>query len=245
MNPELLGATLGTGLGAAFMIGLSFGSGPCNLTCLPYLGPVLMGPAAQRPFHAVILPFMLGRLLGYMGLGALAGGLGIPLKEGLAHPLLPVLVAVLTGWLAWRLFWQSGKAVCTAQPASPPSSPSSIVQSAQLIATDAPEQPTRNRLQLLLLGGSLAMNPCLPLLGLLAAAAQSADPLVGSGLALAFGLGAVLIPTLLVRYGVALLGQQLREQLSRWQTTLARTGAALLMLLAINSGWYGIPGLAV
>lgn len=236
MSPELLSLSVGSSLGAAFMIGLSFGSGPCNLSCLPYLGPVMMGPAARQPLHAVVLPFMLGRLLGYMTLGGIAGLLGAPLKAGLAHPIIPVLVALLTAWLAVRLFRQSLPRCSKPVPAT---------GTPDLIATDREQQPPRNRLQLMLLGGSLAMNPCLPLMGLLAAAAQSGDPITGASLALAFGLGAILIPGLLVRYGVALLGQQLQQQLSQWQVPLARTGAALLMLLAVSSGWRSISGFIV
>ena len=28
--------------GAALLLGLSFGAGPCNIACLPYLGPVFL-----------------------------------------------------------------------------------------------------------------------------------------------------------------------------------------------------------
>ncbi|MCV6590983.1 MAG: sulfite exporter TauE/SafE family protein [Marinobacterium sp.] len=271
MNPEMLGAGIGAGFGAAFMIGLSFGSGPCNLTCLPYLGPMMLGPAAQRPFYAALLPFMLGRLLGYIALGVTAALLGEWVAHWLEHPAIPLLVALVTGWLALRLWVQSGQTQsvgCTA--ARPPviiiGDDQEMVQqekkqqpadnaSLQLIATDAikpaservaagHEHTERNWLQLLLLGMTLALNPCLPLLGLLAAATQSGSAIVGALLALAFGLGAVLIPSLLVRYGVALLGQTLREQLAHWRIALARTGAALLMLIALSSGWQGVVQLS-
>jgi len=244
MTADLLSAGLSAGFLAAFLIGLSFGSGPCNLTCLPYMGPVLLGPAASQPFRALILPFMLGRLLGYMLLGTVAAWLGAEIEQALAHPALPLAVAALTAWLAFRLFMQAGRGGCSA--AAAPARPDTVQNTAgaQIIATDAEAAPpARNALQLMLLGGSLAMNPCVPLLGLLAAAAQSGDPLMGAGLAMAFGLGAILIPVLLVRYGVALLGQELRRQLARWQTTLTRTGAGLLLLLAVNTGLQGVPGI--
>ncbi|MCV6605117.1 MAG: sulfite exporter TauE/SafE family protein, partial [Porticoccaceae bacterium] len=188
MSPELLGAGIGAGIGAAFMVGLSFGSGPCNLTCLPYLGPLMLGPAAQRPFYAALLPFMLGRLLGYISLGVLAALLGEVIKSGLSHPAIPLLVAGVTAWLALRLFLQSGrmqKGGC-GQPKAPVAP---MHGRARLIVTDAtadqpeqshsPAEPPRNWLQLLLLGMTLALNPCLPLLGLLAASAQSGSVVTG------------------------------------------------------------------
>ncbi len=234
MTADLFGA----GVLGAFLIGLSFGSGPCNLTCLPYLGPVLLGPAASQPFRALIVPFMLGRLLGYMVLGGIAGWLGASVEQMLVHPVLPLGVAALTAWLAFRLFMQAGQSGCQA-----PVSVSAVMVTPrpQMIATDADNMPSeRNGLQLLLLGGSLALNPCVPLLGLLAAAAQSGDPVMGAGLAMAFGLGAIVIPVLLVRYGVALLGQELRRQLAHQQAVLTRIGALLLLFLAISTGFQGL-----
>ena len=59
--------------GAAMLLGLGFGAGPCNITCLPYLGPVLL---ADGGAWRVVLPFSLGRLSGYAMLGAVAGSLG-------------------------------------------------------------------------------------------------------------------------------------------------------------------------
>ncbi len=234
MTADLFGA----GVLGAFLIGLSFGSGPCNLTCLPYLGPVLLGPAASQPFRALIMPFMLGRLLGYMVLGGVAGWLGASVEQMLAHPVLPLGVAVLTAWLAFRLFLQAGQGGCQAPV---PVNAVTETPRPQMIATDAGGvPPERNGLQLLLLGGSLALNPCVPLLGLLAAAAQSGDPVMGAGLAMAFGLGAIVIPVLLVRYGVALLGQELRRQLAHQQAALTRMGALLLLFLAISTGFQGL-----
>ncbi len=35
--------SLTLGFSAAMIMGLAFGAGPCNITCLPYLGPVFLG----------------------------------------------------------------------------------------------------------------------------------------------------------------------------------------------------------
>ncbi|MBN0986348.1 sulfite exporter TauE/SafE family protein [Amphritea pacifica] len=241
MSVELLGLELTAAVLTAFLIGLSFGSGPCNISCLPYLGPVLLGPAAQQPFHAVLLPFMSGRLAGYLLLGTLAAASGSVLQHYLKHPLLPWVIAGVTFWLALRMLFQSRKPVCSvAVPQSDGRQTSDQRSSAvRLIATDA-VATEKNRLQLALLGFSLALNPCVPLLGLLAAAAQSADPLWGASVALSFGLGAIVIPTLLVRYGFALLGQELQRQLATWQQALTRTGAVMLMLVAVNTALRGV-----
>lgn len=268
MTPDMISAGISASFGAAFLIGLSFGSGPCNLSCLPYLGPVLLGPAAERPMGRVIVPFMSGRLTGYALLGLIAALAGQTLEAWLAHPVIPVMVSLVTLWLAWQLYRQSlpeyQQPLCTRSSAKKTFSRKAVAYP-NLIATDggsavlvedvadqyAPEKmdsqtdspAEKTRSQLFVLGFSLALNPCVPLLGLLAAAAQTGEPLTGTMLALAFGVGAVIIPVFLVRFGVALLGQALRDNLTRWQTTLTRTGAILLVIVAISSGlqgWHGI-----
>ena len=245
MTPELLELELLAAVFTAFVIGLSFGSGPCNLSCLPYLGPVLLGPAARKPFHAVLLPFMTGRLSGYLMLGTLAASTGSLLQNYLNHPLLPWAIAAVTFWLAMRMLFQSRNIRCSTSVSQPEKLQEASPRSGnvQLIATDAAEEgegAEKNRIQLAVLGFSLALNPCVPLLGLLAVAAQSADPLWGASVALSFGAGAIVIPSLLVRYGFALLGQELQKQLATWQQGLTRMGALMLMLVAVNTALRGV-----
>ena len=262
MSAELLELGFMAAVLSAFLIGLSFGSGPCNLSCLPYLGPVLLGPGAQRPFTAVVLPFMTGRLIGYFTMGVTAALLGSVIKEYLAHPVVPIFAAIISLWLALKMWRQAADKKCaTAHAPVTTSNSSSSNSSASLslakastthlsktkqssvniIASDEQPLVERNAWQLAMLGFSLALNPCIPLLGLLAAAAQSANPIWGGMIALSFGLGAIVIPSLLVRYGIALLGRELRSQLAQWQVGLTRTGALMLVLVAVNTAWRGIP----
>lgn len=235
MSETLSMLAIGPAIVAAFMLGLSFGSGPCNLSCLPYLGPVLLGPAAQTPLAAVLLPFMAGRLSGYVLLGGLAALAGQLLQPLLQHPALPWLAAAVTLWLAWRLWRQAVTSRCqgSARP--------TVTAQRNLIASDAP-RPNRHPWPLYVLGLSLAFNPCIPLLALLSAAAHSGDWRWGVAVALSFGVGAIIIPLALARYVLALLGRELRQQLARWQQALTRTGALLLVFVALNTALRGIPG---
>ena len=41
---------LSLGFGAAFLMGLAFGAGPCNIACLPYLGPVFLSGSGRADF---------------------------------------------------------------------------------------------------------------------------------------------------------------------------------------------------
>jgi len=247
MSAELLQLTLSAAALSAFLIGFSFGTGPCNLSCLPYLGPVLLGPASERAFTTVILPFMSGRLCGYLSLGIIAAAVGQVLQTLLKHPGIPIFVAGITFWLAVKMWRQAPKKICSQSHAAlkDQASIDSHSKSADIIATDAvissQAKPPQGIWHLSVLGFSLALTPCVPLLSLLSVAAQSADIVWGGLVALCFGLGAIVVPSLLVRYGVALLGNELRIQLSQWQTALSRTGAVMLVLVAINTAVRGVP----
>jgi sulfite exporter TauE/SafE len=90
------------GFSAALFMGLAFGAGPCNITCLPYLGPVFLGRENNtiKTSWKTILPFSLGRLTGYTLLGAIAGSFGLAatswIEKGLAAQVLGV-ATILVG----------------------------------------------------------------------------------------------------------------------------------------------------
>ncbi len=78
--------------GAALLLGLSFGSGPCNIACLPYLGPVFVATGnGVRQAWRTLLPFSLGRMTGYALLGGAAGWAGLLVEEWIASP-----------WVCWE-----------------------------------------------------------------------------------------------------------------------------------------------
>lgn len=59
--------TLVLGFSSALIMGLVFGAGPYNITCLSYLGPVFLNQQNSRSKTSwrTIIPFSLGRLTGY------------------------------------------------------------------------------------------------------------------------------------------------------------------------------------
>ncbi len=217
---------------AAAIMGLVFGAGPCNITCLPYLGPVFLareGGIGQA--WRTIVPFSLGRLSGYGALGAVAGWAGYAATSWLEEGAAGVFLGIVTIALGLLLFTRSTKRGCTASRAP---------RAEQTIA------PPRRRPEGLALpaglfgmGAAMALNPCAPLGTVLLAAAATADPLAGLGLGLGFGAGAVLIPGLVFGVLVAHFGTQVRIHLERWRSALERSAGALLMLLGTTTalGW--------
>jgi len=214
-------ATLG--IGAAMVMGLAFGAGPCNITCLPYLGPVLLGADSS---WRVILPFSLGRLFSYSVVGAAAGRFGGLSRQYFDGELGAQLLGVATIAMGlWMLLRAGGGRRC---------SKSSSSQQTVAVMFRPPK-----RFTLFAMGAGMALNPCAPLVTVLMAAALTGAAGSGLALGLAFGLGAVLIPTLVFAYLVSQLGRQIRRHLSQWRQRLEQGAGTLLMVLggATLMGW--------
>lgn len=223
--------TLTLSFGAALVMGLVFGAGPCSITCLPYLGPVfLTREAGWRRTLGVILPFSAGRLAGYSALGLVAGYVGYTatnwFKEGPAG----VVLGIATVILGFLLLRRSGRGKSCGADTS----------AEQVIAMPGKKNTQKLMpLSLFGLGLGMALNPCVPLGTVLTVAAATADPLHGVQLGLAFGVGAVVLPALVFGLLVAHFGLQVRQALSRWGDKLeAGAGGMLIVLGAVTAlGW--------
>lgn len=105
--------------GAALLLGLVFGSGPCNIACLPYLGLVLMtGSEGIRGAWRTLLPFSLGRMSGYALLGSGAGALGLLVQDWIAGPWVRWLLGGATILVALSLFRRQHRAARVCQHAA-------------------------------------------------------------------------------------------------------------------------------
>ena len=242
-------AALGPGglaalLGAMFLAGLAGGATHCATMCAPF---VLAQAAAgaegaagggmlRRLSGAALLPYHLGRMLGYGALGALAGGTAglLTRASGLRLVLAALLVLAaalmlgqasrrLAGWLprpvAWAVPWAVPWAARPA-PGLPPVLERRI--GALLAAPDGGRG--------VLLGLLLSALPCGLLYGALAGAAAA-----GSALAGAMAMAAFVLGTVPAMVGVALLGRLFGR---RRGPALRLAGAALfglngLVLLAM------------
>ncbi len=217
---------VGVSFSAVLLLGLSFGSGPCNIACLPYLGPVLFtrGGGVRHAWHT-LLPFSLGRVTGYSLLGTLAGASGAVLMDWLQAPWMRGLLGAATLLVALALLRKRRQGSCSTRPQA----------ETQTI------QPPRKLLpsSLFLMGAGMALTPCAPLGMVLLAAAASASASIGFSLGFAFGLGAVIIPAFIFGFAVAHLSQELKNHLSQWRGKLEDFGIGLLVLMGISTalGW--------
>lgn len=225
MDPAVVGPPM------ALALGLFFGMGPCLLACLPYLGPVFVNAdGGVRQSWRVMLPLTLGRLTAYGALGLLAGLAGQTAVAKAGDGVIRVVVgsaAVLVG-LALLLRRRAAGAACAGDPA--------------LAAQPAPlrrmvRTPGRALMPggLYLMGIGMALNACAPLALILTAAAISGDGLQGMTVALCFGLGASVAPSLAYGVGAAYFGSRLRHQLGAWRPALERLSAGLLIVVGLSN----------
>jgi cytochrome c biogenesis protein CcdA len=218
--------TLSLSFSAALLMGLAFGAGPCNITCLPYLGPVfLREERGGRTAWRTIIPFSLGRLTSYSLLGGIAGSFGYAatawIEDGPAAQILGA-ATIIIGVLMMSRHSGSGKS-CSRHTRKDE-------DEAVLPFTPQKRRPLFS-ISLFGMGAGMALNPCVPLATVLTVAAAMATPSDGLLLGLAFGIGAVAIPTLLFGFAVAYFGAQIRYHLTHWSGTLERLAGGMLVLL--------------
>jgi hypothetical protein len=201
-------AALGPGglaalMAALFAAGLAAGATHCAVMCAPFVmaqaaataDRVAAGGALRRLAGAALLPYHLGRCLGYAALGAAAGGLAGVLARAAGE--LRLALAALLLVAAFAMLAQASHRVAALLPRVPrPQLPAALARTlGTLLAT-----PTGWRG--VALGVLLSALPCGALYGALAGAAAAGSAL-GGALAMA-GFVAGTAPALM---GVALLGR--------------------------------------
>ncbi|MEW7976039.1 MAG: sulfite exporter TauE/SafE family protein [Candidatus Sedimenticola endophacoides] len=218
-------------LGAALLLGLSFGSGPCNIACLPYLGPVFVATGdTPRDAWRRIVPFSMGRLSGYALLAGAAGWAGVLVRDWIEGPWVRWVLDGATILVALSLLWRrhANRPICA-----------SHATSQRVTLPPLPDKSAALPGGLFMMGMGMALNPCVPLGTIILAAATTASIFNGLQLGLSFGLGAVLLPSLIFTFGVAHFGSQLRDHIGGWRNALENTSIALLVVMgsATAMGW--------
>lgn len=216
----------------AIVMGLAFGAGPCNITCLPYLGPVFVANYNDKhQAWRTVAPFSAGRLVSYAALGLFAGTLGQALESWLASPAVGWILGLATIAVGVSLLWRRNQSNSCHKHAR---NDTAIVQ--------APKKQNRHAALpsgLFVMGAGMALNPCAPLATILLAASATGSATAGMSLGLGFGIGAVVIPSIVFAMGVAHFGRQLREHMARWRPSLELFAALMLILLGLTTalGW--------
>jgi len=213
----------------AVALGLIFGLGPCNLSCLPYLGPVFFArEGGVRNSWRTIVPFSLGRMSGYSMLGLLSGLLGQVMQENLDASWVRMFLGGATIMVGVGLLFLTTK---------------KQHKHCNISSTPGFFKRFGNKLRLknLLPGGlffmgvGMALNPCAPLGTIMLASSATASAILGLSLGFGFGFGAILMPAVIFGVGVAYFGEQIRLHLREWRVVLEKTSAVLLVLMGMST----------
>lgn len=202
-----------------FLIGLSYGSSACLLTCMPVLSPLLLGSAAQeRSFVPVLLPFSLGRLGSYMAMAVAAFVSAAWLKTALqeSNASQYILGSATVAMAVYILFF-SAKKGCAASKMHHIGGSSGYF----------------------MMGAGLSLSACAPVMTLIGVSMHATSALYALLMGAAFGLGAV--GAMLIVYGV-LLTPIAKETVMRFRThhkVIEKSAGMVLLLVgcAVLLGW--------
>lgn len=209
----------------AVAMGLIFGIGPCNVSCLPYLGPVFFArEGGVRNSWRTIVPFSLGRISGYSMLGLLSGLLGQVMQDSLDTSLVRMFLGGATVMVGLGLLFIT---------ANKQHGHCNVKTSPGFFKRFGSKPGLQNLLPggLYFMGMGMALNPCAPLGTIMLASSATASAMLGLSLGLGFGFGAILMPAIIFGVGIAYFGEQIRIQLKDWRAGLEKTSAVLLILM--------------
>lgn len=202
-----------------FVVGLSYGSTACMFACMPFLTPLLVTNAESvRESMTVILPFSLGRIFSYTVTSVLAlSGAGFVKAvlddNALFQGILGTVTLVMGLFMLYRVFYNKRRA-CASNPA-------------------IPKRRTQSLLGLFGIGALVSINPCAPVLTLVALSANSGSFANAVGMGVAFGLGAVLVPFLFYGFFLSTVVRGLLTEFKRYTKGIEITAALLLTVVGI------------
>jgi len=214
MGPELYhpdAPPIAVGLLSIWVLGLSVGLTACTVTCLPFMGALVVGSGqSARGAFRETGAFALGEILSYSVLGAAAGFLG--------EVLLDIVEGNLGHWLIGGVSILAGGMLVYGHKAAKGCATSRLFNNAPPFA----------------LGFVLSFVPCAPLAALLAAAALGGDPVHGLAMGTAFGMGAALTPLFIVVPLLGKLGREMTGSHPRLLTFVRWLGALFLVGLGMR-----------
>lgn len=217
------------GFVSALLLGLSYGMTACSIACVPLVGPALLGRGGgARESWQMVVAFSLGRVSGYMGMASASALFGHWIAGMDVQWVMRLFVGGGTMALGMLVILRAGRrAACRTTRTS---------ASGEVILPMPATRPRSTRRGLHLLGAyatgfGMAFSPCAPLATILLTAATAGSLTGGMLLGAGFGLGAALLPALLLGFGASMLAHELRMRVGRWRGMLERGAGGFLLLL--------------
>ena len=201
-----------------FVIGLSYGATACMFSCMPFLSPLLVSNSSNtKEALLVILPFNMGRIFSYTSIAIVAYLSSVWVKEMLNNnQVFSIILGLSTITMGCFMLYKSFKMQHSCSASKP------LVQKSNL-----------NKFGFFTIGATMSINPCAPIMTLLAVAANSSSIYNSIGFGIFFGLGAVLFSTIFYGFIVSTFIKGLLLQFSRYKATIEKTAALLLIIVGL------------
>lgn len=200
-----------------FMLGLTYGLTVCSWSCLPYIGPYIIGSSTGfGPGVKAVLTFSLGKLISYALLGALDGYLGKVLEYSQVT-FVSAIPALLIIWLGCSLFFRP-KGKCSKRNGK----------------TNSEITHNTGLFPLIFLGITAGLSPCLPLSGVLLYAAAGHSITGGFRTALLFGMGTTISPLILMGGMMGWFSAGLSQKIPRYSPLFQKVCGLMLVSLGIK-----------
>lgn len=185
---------------------------------MPFLSPLLVGNSNDtRQAMGIILPFSLGRIFSYSSIAVIAYLSSSLVKQvfdnnGLFSVILGVSTASMGIFLLYKSF----------------TSPVSCGHTAPLL-----KKQKLNTIGFFAIGATMSVNPCAPIMTLLAVAVNSSTVYNAAALGLFFGMGAVIFSIIFYGLIVSKVIRGLMAQASSYKIYIERLAAVLLILVGV------------
>ncbi len=201
-----------------FIIGLSYGATACMFSCMPFLSPLLVGNSDDtKQALGIILPFSLGRIFSYIFISIVAYLSSSVMKQILNdNNIFNVILGVSTISMGAFLIYKSYKA------------PISCGHTTTLV-----KKPKLNKIGFFTIGATMSINPCAPIMALLAVAVNSNSIYNATALGLFFGAGAVIFSIIFYGFILSKVIKGLMAQFSYYKLHIERLAAVLLIIVGV------------
>ncbi len=202
-----------------FIIGLSYGATACMFSCMPFLSPLLINNSnTTRESLEIILPFSIGRIVSY-SLLAIFAYLSSSLVKNILNDndIFTTILGTSTILIGLFLFNKSlkSKKLCKKN--------FSFIKKTKF-----------DKFGLFLIGITISINPCAPIMALLAVTVNSTNFINALFLGLFFGLGAVFFSIIFYGFILSKLIKGLMFQFSSYKLWIERFAAMFLVLVGLS-----------
>ncbi|MFK5881251.1 MAG: sulfite exporter TauE/SafE family protein [Sulfurospirillum sp.] len=203
---------------SVFIIGLSYGTTACMFSCMPFLTPLLISNSnSTKEALGVILPFSFGRVFSYTILAVIAYLSSSWVKKILDDTLVSnTLLGTVTMIMGAYLFYKS------------------FANKDSCVTPFNAKKKKTNKIGFFTIGAMMSLNPCAPILTLLAVAMNSNAIYDAVGVGIFFGIGAVLFSILFYGFIFSKFIRGVLVQFAKYKLWVERFTALFLVVLGLS-----------